>query len=57
MGLLPPCLSSRIHRIRFHTQSAAALATIGHWNQDGLLFEEHLFRDHAEFLRPIGLSH
>ncbi|MCO5975595.1 ester cyclase [Ideonella oryzae] len=33
------------------------MATIGHWNKDGIMFEEYLFWDNAEFMRQIGLSH
>lgn len=32
------------------------MATIGHWNKDGIMFEEYLFWDNAEFMRQIGLS-
>lgn len=32
------------------------MATIGHWNQDGIMFEEFLFWDNGEFMRQIGLG-
>jgi hypothetical protein len=32
------------------------MATIGHWNADGVMFEEFLFWDNGEFLRQIGLA-
>jgi hypothetical protein len=32
------------------------MATIGHWNKDGIMFEEHLFWDNAEFMKQIGLG-
>jgi len=32
------------------------MATIGHWNRDGIMFEEFLFWDNGEFMRQIGLG-
>jgi len=32
------------------------MATIGHWNKDGVMFEEYLFWDNAEFMKQIGLG-
>jgi hypothetical protein len=32
------------------------MATIGHWGKDGVMFEEYLFWDNAEFTRQIGLA-
>jgi hypothetical protein len=32
------------------------MATIGHWNKDGVLFEEFLFWDNGEFMKEIGLG-
>jgi len=32
------------------------MATLGHWNEDGIMFEEYLFWDNAEFLKQIGLG-
>lgn len=32
------------------------MATIGHWNKDGKMFEEYLFWDNAEFMKQIGLA-
>jgi len=32
------------------------MATIGHWNKDGIMFEEYLFWDNGEFMKQIGLS-
>jgi hypothetical protein len=32
------------------------MVTIGHWNADGVMFEEYLFWDNAEFNRQLGLS-
>jgi len=32
------------------------MATLGHWGQDGVMFEEYLFWDNAEFLKQIGLG-
>ncbi|HVN95194.1 MAG TPA: ester cyclase [Syntrophorhabdaceae bacterium] len=32
------------------------MATIGHWGKDGVMFEEYLFWDNAEFMRQIGLG-
>ena len=32
------------------------MATIGHWNNDGIMFEEYLFWDNGEFMKQIGLS-
>jgi hypothetical protein len=32
------------------------MATIGHWNEDGVMFEEFLFWDNGEFMRQIGLA-
>jgi len=33
------------------------MATIGHWNKEGVMFEEYLFWDNAEFMKQIGLAH
>lgn len=32
------------------------MATIGHWNKDGIMFEEFLFWDNGEFMKQIGLG-
>ena len=32
------------------------MATIGHWNSDGVMFEEYLFWDNGEFMKQIGLA-
>ena len=32
------------------------MATIGHWNKQGLMFEEFLFWDNGEFMKQIGLG-
>ncbi|MED5370232.1 MAG: ester cyclase [Myxococcota bacterium] len=32
------------------------MATIGHWNEDGVMDEEYLFWDNQEFMRQIGLG-
>jgi len=32
------------------------MATIGHWNKDGIMFEEFLFWDNGEFMKQIGLA-
>jgi SnoaL-like polyketide cyclase len=32
------------------------MATIGHWNEDGVMDEEYLFWDNAEFMKQIGLG-
>ena len=32
------------------------MATIGHWNKDGIMFEEFLFWDNGEFMREIGVG-
>ncbi|MBC7963884.1 MAG: ester cyclase [Steroidobacteraceae bacterium] len=32
------------------------MATIGHWNEDGIMFEEYLFWDNGEFMKQIGLG-
>ena len=32
------------------------MATIGHWNEDGVMSEEFLFWDNGEFMRQIGLA-
>lgn len=32
------------------------MATIGHWNKDGIMFEEFLFWDNAELNKQIGLG-
>jgi hypothetical protein len=32
------------------------MATIGHWGKDGVMFEEYLFWDNAEFMKQIGLG-
>lgn len=32
------------------------MATIGHWNSDGIMFEEYLFWDNGEFMKQIGLA-
>ena len=31
------------------------MATIGHWNKDGIMFEEFLFWDNGEFMEQIGV--
>lgn len=32
------------------------MATIGHWNKDGIMYEEYLFWDNGEFMKQIGLA-
>ena len=32
------------------------MATIGHWNKEGIMFEEFLFWDNGEFMKQIGLA-
>jgi hypothetical protein len=32
------------------------MATIGHWNKDGIMFEEFLFWDNGAFMKQIGLG-
>jgi hypothetical protein len=32
------------------------MATIGHWNEDGVMDEEYLFWDNLTFMRQIGLA-
>lgn len=32
------------------------MATIGHWTKDGVMDEEYLFWDNAEFMKQLGLS-
>jgi SnoaL-like polyketide cyclase len=32
------------------------MATIGHWNKDGVMVEEYLFWDNGEFMKQIGLA-
>src|SRR5262245_31331740 len=32
------------------------MVTIGHWNADGVMSEEYLFWDNAEFMRQLGLA-
>lgn len=32
------------------------MATIGHWNKDGIMFEEYLFWDNAELMKQIGVG-
>jgi hypothetical protein len=32
------------------------MATIGHWNKQGIMFEEFLFWDNGEFMKQIGLG-
>lgn len=32
-----------------------AMATIGHWNADGVMTEEYLFWDNAAFMKQLGL--
>jgi len=32
------------------------MATLGHWNKDGIMFEEFLFWDNGEFMKQIGLG-
>jgi hypothetical protein len=32
------------------------MATIGHWNKDGVMDEEYLFWDNATFMQQIGLG-
>jgi len=31
------------------------MATIGHWNKDGIMFEEYLFWDNGAFMKQIGV--
>lgn len=33
-----------------------SMATIGHWNEDGVMDEEYLFWDNQEFMKQIGLG-
>lgn len=30
--------------------------TIGHWNKQGIMFEEYLFWDNQEFMKELGLG-
>jgi hypothetical protein len=32
------------------------MATIGHWNKEGVMFEEFLYWDNGEFMKQIGLA-
>ncbi len=32
------------------------MATIGHWNKQGIMFEEFLYWDNGEFMKQIGLG-
>jgi hypothetical protein len=32
------------------------MATLGHWNKDGMMSEEFLFWDNGEFMKEIGVS-
>jgi hypothetical protein len=32
------------------------MATIGHWNNDGVMDAEYLFWDNQEFMKEIGLG-
>jgi hypothetical protein len=32
------------------------MATLGHWNKQGIMFEEYLFWDNGEFMKQIGLA-
>ena len=32
------------------------MATIGHWNKDGIMFEEYLFWYNGEFMKQIGVG-
>ena len=32
------------------------MATVGHWNEDGVMDEEYLFWDNLSFMRQIGLA-
>ena len=32
------------------------MATLGHWNAQGIMFEEYLFWDNGEFMKQIGLA-
>lgn len=32
------------------------MATIGHWNKDGIMFEEYLYWDNGAFMKQIGLG-
>lgn len=32
------------------------MATIGHWNSEGIMFEEYLYWDNGEFMKQIGLA-
>ncbi|MGL4487146.1 MAG: ester cyclase [Yersinia sp. (in: enterobacteria)] len=33
------------------------MATLGHWTKDGVMDEEYLLWDNAEFMKQIGVSH
>lgn len=33
------------------------MATIGRWTEAGVMDEEYLFRDNADFMKQIGLGH
>jgi hypothetical protein len=32
------------------------MATIGHWNKDGVMSEEYLFWDNATYMKQLGLG-
>jgi len=32
------------------------MATLGHWNKDGILSEESLFWDNGKFMKQLGLA-
>jgi len=32
------------------------MATIGHWNKQGIMLEEFLYWDNGEFMKQIGLA-
>ena len=32
------------------------LATIGHWNKEGIMFEEFLYWDNGAFMNQIGVG-
>jgi hypothetical protein len=39
-----------------HKPYKIRMATIGHWNRDGVMDEEYLFWDNQEFMKQIGLG-
>ena len=32
------------------------MATLGHWNKDGVMFEEFLYWDNGAFMKQIGVG-